>query len=138
MTDFSDFGMDGPDEQPESDAELRDKISSLVKELENSSRKVGLYLEGAGLGVSPNVDPRVLSTLDGVKSVVKSQDGEVVISATFTIGDVAWSKRVQDPDQHEVDKQVRTMLPDPVEEMRERLKKAREEGKNIFDIDPLA
>lgn len=61
-------------------------------------------------------------------------DGEhVVMMVNFAIGEVAWSTRVQNPEQHEVDKEAQVLLPDPAEELREKMKRAQEEGRSIFD-----
>lgn len=112
-------------------------VATLVEKLTDATRKIGLYVESAGLGATDGIDPTVISDLAEMKKVVSGDDGDLLLMVGFAIGDVAFSKRVQNPEQDEVDDQVRAMLPDPVAEIKERLRKAKEEGKDILDVDPF-
>lgn len=127
------------EETPEPNEELSNLLNSLGSDLSDSARKLGLYAEHVSVGVTGNVPPDAVKDLDSLKKVIEGDEGDVLVMATFAIGDVAYSKRIQDPEQDEVDDQVRMMLPDPVEEIREKLKKAQEGGEldldAIFDID---
>lgn len=59
-------------------------VSDRLPQIEDEARKLGLYLEqAAAMEVAP-----------GVPALI----------ARFTIGDVAWSPRVQDPDNDDVDR----------------------------------
>lgn len=122
-------------QEPEPNEELSSLLNSLGSELTDSARKLGLYAEHVSVGVTGNVPPDSIKDIESLKKVVEGDDGEVLVMVTFAIGDVAYSKRIQDPEQDEIDDQVRTMLPDPAEELREKIRKAREEGRDIFDLD---
>lgn len=63
----------------------------LVEDLENETRKIGLYMDYAR--VMPGDE-------EGTK---------LMVHTSFLVGDIAWSTRVQDPDQHEIDKQFQSV-----------------------------
>lgn len=125
------------DDQPTPAEDGGPVVAALVEKLTEGTRKIGLYVESAGLGATDGIGPTVVSDLAAMKKVVAGDDGDLLLMVGFAIGDVAFSKRVQNPEQDEVDDQVRAMLPDPVAEIKERLRKAKEEGKDIFDVDPF-
>lgn len=111
----------------------RDAIRRIGEELEDKARSLGLYMHGISVGCHDedlmakiNADPAAIN-----KAIEEGQ--EVVLMVNFALGDIAFMKRTQDPEQHEIDKEAQVLLPDPVEELREKLRKAREEGKDIFD-----
>lgn len=111
----------------------RDAVRRIGEELEDKTRSLGLYMHGISIGCHDeelmkqiNDDPAALN-----KAIEDGQ--EVVLMANFAIGEIAWMKRTQDPDQHEIDKEAQVLLPDPAEELKEKLRKAQEEGRSIFD-----
>lgn len=118
--------------------EPQELFTQLTDSLEKSASKIGLYLQNVGVGTS-NPDPKeqekVVSSMEELKRVLLSDEEDVFVMATFAIGDVAWSKRVLDPDQDKIDDEVRAILPDPVEMLKEQLRAAKEEGRDIFDLD---
>lgn len=113
----------------------REKIGAIIKTMEDETRKFGLYLENAAIGTSDGSGPEVLDDPDKIKKILLSDEEDVFVMATFAIGDVAWSKRVQDPEQDKIDDQARTILPDPVEALKEKMRQAQAEGKSILDLD---
>lgn len=131
---MTDGMMPDPFEPDEATQEL---IREIVDKLGDSTRKIGLYLEGVGVMSHPERPGalQAVANADSFKEAVKNGDANVVIVGTFTIGDVAWANRTLNPEQEEIDKMARELLPDPVEELKEKLKRAQAEGKSIFDID---
>lgn len=114
----------------------REKLSAVMKDLEDQARKLGLYIEHAAIASSdPEGAMESLEDADKLRELLASDEDEVYLMATFAIGDVAWSKRVQDPEQDKIDDQFRVIAPDPVEELREKMRRAAAEGKSILDID---
>lgn len=71
--------------------EFEEKYRTLVGQVEEKCRKIGLYLTGAQVAT------------DG------SRMGRLVVVATFDIGDLAWTNRVVNPEQAKVDDTVREM-----------------------------
>lgn len=101
-----------------------EKLRELSERLEDRARKRGLYL--AGIAVSVVQDPEGTGT-----------PAPYVVQATFQVGSVAFSLRVQDPEQDAVEDQVREFERDISEaqwnELREQYRQRRESGE-----DPLA
>lgn len=91
-----------------------------VTKLEELARKLGLYMD--------RVTMTDMATPLGTRWC---------IVADFTIGDVAFVKRVQDPEQAKIDKQFKQMThgmgTDEFLELREQMKKNIEEGRNPLD-----
>lgn len=93
--------------------ELNQKVDSL----EEVARKCGVYLEDASVILLPTpMGPRQ------------------AIVANFTVGDVAFARRVQDPEQDQIDKafqqMTHTLGMDEFLETREQMKKNVAEGRN--------
>lgn len=86
----------------------------LAEQLEDKARKVGLYIRDFGIGTAHPGDP----------------DAPPVAIASFLIGDVAMSDRVQDPEKENINKEVHRMgtqlAQEEFETLREKL--AREAG----------
>jgi hypothetical protein len=106
---------------PESSEEfdfMKENLSNLLTELENRSRKIGLYLKSAGLHVETAEEDEI------------PEDPKLVV--IFGIGDIAFSPRVQDPEQEKVDNQFRQIasgtLSDDIDEIKRRYLK--EENEN--------
>ena len=101
--------------------DLEAKSRELLDALEDRARKLGLYMEQSGVVPPPDFDG------EGTPEYL-------IVAADFMIGDVAWSARVQDPEQHAIDKDFKGLQDDlehsSFDEMRERLEqqKRRLEG----------
>ncbi len=111
-----------------------DALAKLTEEVGTRGEQLGLYLRDVSVATS-DVDAARQGATDpaSVAELIKSGEAKFVLVATYTIGDLAFSKRVQDPAQDEIDQTVRSMLPDPATELREKLAKRIAEGKSIFD-----
>lgn len=112
------MSMSDPGSHPEIPEErlalLRDKSDALA----TGAEKFGLYNQGMQLGAA--VDP------------VTGENAQLMIVATFTIGDIAFSDRVQRPDQEAVNNDLAGIETDLVreaieaDEIRQRLLERRE------------
>lgn len=80
------------DFDPEIPYELRPNLEAKVEAIETRSRKIGLYLSRA--------------------LVTPLQDGKPGILCTFDVGDVAFVKRVQNPEQAAFDQQFEELTTD--------------------------
>lgn len=79
--------------------DLEAKSRELLDALEDKARQIGLYLEQGGVVPPPGFEG------DGTPPVL-------AVVCDFVIGDVAWSKRVQDPEQHAFDKDFKAIQDD--------------------------
>lgn len=88
--------------------EYYEKLAPVIEKLQEEARKIGLYVSAAFLQPDP-------MTIPGEKT-------EPRIIVTFAVGDVAFSDRVQNPEQDEVEDQFRGiehgMVRDQVEEIK--------------------
>jgi hypothetical protein len=103
-----------------------EEAQRLMEELENSARKLGLYADNLAIGVpmgGPNLD----------------DEERMVVVGQFTIGDIAWSDRVQNPQADETDMEFRKMAvdleKDAFEAKRLEIERKLKEGKPIFGDD---
>jgi hypothetical protein len=131
---MTDSPMPDPFEPDEGTQQL---IRDIVEKLGDQTRKIGLYLEGVGVMSHPD-QPSALTAVrnaESFKEAVQSGEANVVVVGTFVVGDIAFATRTLDPEQEEIDNAAREILPDPVEEMKEKLRRAQAEGKSIFDIE---
>lgn len=118
---------------PDPPEDPRDAIHRLNVELEDKARPLGLYFDSMSVGShDPEVMKRVTEDPAALNQAIKDGE-EFVLMANFVIGDIAWATRTQDPEQHEFNKQAQVIMPDPAEEMKEKIKRLQAEGKSIFD-----
>lgn len=111
------FDQDG-DEPTEEEI---DAVSEKIPVLEEQLKKIGVYLDRAAVVPMP--------VPEGVK---------LAVVAEFTIGAVAFTKRVQDPEQEQIDKMFREMTggltgTNEFLDRREQMKRNLEAGRSIFD-----
>ena len=112
-----------------------DNLQELADRLKEKAEKIGLYMQDASIA-TPDPDAAEEAQLRPDSIIQSIQEGKhFMLLTTFVIGDLAFSKRVQEPDQHEVDKQVQVMMPTEAELLREKMERALREGKSIFDED---
>lgn len=79
------FGVFGPEPELPKDIPA-EKLEALVGELKERSNKIGLYMNAVSLNV------------DGGDDDIPEDLRHHKLMAQFTLGDVAFSKRVQDPE----------------------------------------
>lgn len=70
------------------------QFDDLITALKDQADTIGLYLQGAQ--IQSTVDPEVLEKESALALMDRGE--EFIICATFQIGDVAWSDRVQNPE----------------------------------------
>lgn len=81
-----------PDGDDDFTRKFEDLFRSKVDDVEEAGRKTGLYVRDIGLSMAPMPD--------GI---------EPVMVANFTIGEVAWSDRVQNAEQYTTEAEFRKM-----------------------------
>lgn len=101
------------------DDALEARLHTVATTLADSLRQIGLYAN----------EGRFLSR----------DDGRVFLAVSVDIGDVAFTTRVQDPEQAQFDDQFRQVATEVVDddflETRERMRRRIAEGKNPFGED---
>lgn len=109
-------------EEPDEARIPEEQVREFAAELEDNARKRGFYL--AGIAVS-------------VMEGETEGPAPYIVQATFQVGSVAFSTRVQDPAQDKIDDEVRSFERDITEtewnDLREQYRQRRDAGE-----DPLA
>lgn len=126
--------MTDPNSNPDpSDDEFIRKFDELFRSkidgVEEAGRKVGLYVRDIGLSAAPN--PATMGI-------------EPVMVANFTVGDLAWSDRVQNAEQYTTEAEFRKMAvqteKEKFEETKAELERRLREGEDLLgqedDDDP--
>jgi hypothetical protein len=71
--------------------------------------------------------------------VMPTPDGVMLLVVNATVGDIAFSKRVHEPDEHEIDSEFRGIVRDQsaaeMQSMRDEAKTAAETGEGFWDDD---
>lgn len=130
MTDEPNLTPD-PDDDHDPQQEMIEQYSEIFRakadELEAAGRKVGLYIRDAGLTMIPM--PHGAPDMEINPAMV----------VNFTVGDQAWSDRIQNPEQDSTETEFRKMAvemeKDKFEETRADLERRLREGKNILGGD---
>jgi hypothetical protein len=111
----------------------KEVVEELVSNLSKNAEKCGLYTADITIGCEDSdiaedirSDPNMM-----VKAI--REGTRFVILATFNIGDLAWSDRVQNPQQFHIDNDFRTLTTDHTTAYIEDLRKKLEEGGDLFE-----
>ena len=114
-----------------------DPVARLVESLGNKAEQIGLYLrEIAVTQISPEGLPtpvRVESTEELVR-LIQSGQATVKMMVIFQIGDLAFSKRMEDPEGHNVDVVASEMIPPEHRLLQERIREMVENRATIEDL----
>lgn len=93
-----------------------EQIRTLVEELGETLQKSGLYLENVEIGTNKTEfldeegDTMAVSDIDIRKELLEG-DAQFVVTATFTIGDLAFSDRVLNPEAFAAKKEFDAIVP---------------------------
>lgn len=121
MFDMSEMGL-GPDDDDGEDG-WRQLLQDIGPEIESALRKIGIYVTDIGLAPHPQQ-----------RHAQEQLDPVFVINTT--IGDVAFSDRVQNPVEGRMEVEFKKienqMSRQQFEDLQERMRKAIEEGKDPF------
>lgn len=100
---------------PFEEGEVPEDLRLRADQLEETSRKIGLYLQGFALGILPIRE--------------YGEGGAAAIFATFAVGEEAFSDRVLHPEKYDEDSEFRRLAikADPSDIILEELRKEYEE-----------
>lgn len=111
-----------------------EQIEKLVQDLGKTLEKSGLYLESIEFGTS---NMEIFEGEDGdtispseIDIRQKMIDGEAqfVVTASFSIGEIAFSDRVLNPEKYDEDKRFKAIVPTEEEMTFDKLKKKMSDG----------
>lgn len=104
-----------------------DRIKLVLDNLKESFEDIGLYLLECGVATTDDEALKDDSSKDFRDKLVTGES-KWLISATFQLGDVAFSDRVLNPDKFKEDQTFREMMPSEADLIRDRIRKAKEAG----------
>lgn len=122
MTEHDHNEHEDDDDKPSPEDVYGEIFREKADELEPVARRVGLYMRDAGLAMNP----------------IPNDDGThgAAMIVNMTVGDAAWSDRVQNPEQDSTEAEFRKMAvemeKDKFEETKAELERRLREGKDLL------
>ena len=115
------------------DAFSVEHIAPMMEKLDDEAKKLGLYIQGYGVTQVPDMEGEPIEHEDGHMTVPAKK----VVAATFLLGDLAFTDRVQFPEKFEQDEQTRLMMKqmgvdDEAESLKQELQRRIDNGEDIF------
>lgn len=115
--------------------EEHDHLAELAARLREKTEDLGLYMQDATVATAdPDAAMEAQVMPESILTAI-TEGKNFMLLTTFIIGDLAFSKRVQNPEQDAIDKQVQPMIPTDAELLKEKIQRRIAEGKSIFDED---
>ena len=113
----------------------QERISKLVERVHEAMEDLGLYSTHYSIGTS---DPDLISEegeMDhDVRKLIEDGDASFVLSAIFRVNEMAWSNRILHPEEFDLDRQFRKMMPSQAEMEVVKMKNKLEGGEDILSI----
>lgn len=117
---------------------MHEEFSVITEELMNKAKHLGLYVVGSTVATDNEDlvgdDSDMLDRNPDVKKMIDSGEAQFALMVQFTIGDLAFDTRVQNPTQHETDMEFRRLMPTEAELVRD---KVQEKLAGVTDEDDL-
>lgn len=111
-------------------------MEKLLTELEKEAAKVGLYMREVSVGTPDQSVVAEGEQINSEKVIQALKDGkEFVVVATFSVGDLAWSDRILNPEDYEVKKEFKKIVPN-INELREDALRRIAESGSLLDENP--
>jgi len=109
-----------------------ERIKNLVDSIEAGCTKLGLYLIEANVATSD--EGAVGQEEVDLRESLADEESVWMVQAVFSIGDVAFSDRVQNPKKFEEDKEFREVMPTEAELLREKYLETLKNGADILSV----
>lgn len=108
---------------------MSSEFEAVVEDLANKAKHLGLYVISSTVATDNadlvGDDEEEFDKHPDVKKLIESGEASFALMVQFTVGDMAFDTRVQNPTQHEQDMEFRRMMPTEAEltadSIRERL-----------------
>lgn len=113
------------------------EFSKIVEDLGKRMEKIGLYMRDVMLATS-EMDEEMSSKMGdsaAVKAMIESGEAKFAIMAVFTIGDLAFSDRIQHPELYKEETEFRKIMPSEAELKAEFIRNRIKQGKPLFAAD---
>lgn len=114
-----------------------DRISKVCEDITESFEKVGLYLVNVNVATSDQDFAEDSEADKDFREKLANGEAMWVLQCAFTIGKVAWSDRVLNPDKFAEDQTFREIMPDEADLIRQRYLDAAKSGDitKVFDLE---
>lgn len=113
----------------------QERIAKLVERVHEAMEDLGLYSLHYSIGTS---DPDLITDegeMDAdVRKLIEDGDVSFVLSAWFRVNEMAWSNRILHPEEFDLDRQFRKMMPSEAEMEVVRMKGKLESSEDILAI----
>ena len=117
---------------------MHEEFTVITEELMNKAKHLGLYVVGSTVAIDNEDlvgdDSDMLDKNPDVKKMIDNGEAQFALMVQFTIGDLAFDTRVQNPTQHETDMEFRRLMPTEAELVRD---KVQEKLAGVTDEDDL-
>lgn len=117
---------------------MHEEFTAITEELTNKAKHLGLYVVGSTVATDNEDlvgdDSDMLDKNPDVKKMIDNGEAQFALMVQFTIGDLAFDTRVQNPTQHETDMEFRRLMPTEAELVRD---KVQEKLAGVTDEDDL-
>lgn len=115
------------------------EIEEVIEQLKERTEKFGLYLKHTIIAGSDDSDEddegtTKLSSDKDLKDRIASGELNVVVFATFTVGDLAFDDRIQDPAGYEQEVEFKTIMPSEHEVAMSTLREKIAKGGDLLDL----
>jgi hypothetical protein len=109
-------------------------IAELIELIKVRSEKLGLYLRDVMVASSTEIDEELREKMDSsLKDVLASGEVQMAVFATFSLNEVAFSDRIQNPDAFDMNKQFDEIVPSDYEIALEKIRERLAKGLDILD-----
>lgn len=106
-----------------------EEIEGLIEEISRRAAKLGLhYQHGQAMF---NGDSDMMESREAMRAAMAVGSAEMVFSGVFTIGDLAWSDHVQNPEEEAVKDEFLRIMPTDIDIQRAALQEKIKNG--LFD-----
>lgn len=120
--------------QTESDGE--DPIAQLIHNMSKKAEDLGLYLREVAITQMTDQGPRpvMVESHEQLIHLILSGQVDIKMLVVFQIGELAFAKRNEDPDGHQVDVTASELIPPEHRLLKERIQDMLNDGKTIEDL----
>lgn len=107
----------------------RERIGQLVDKIHEAMSDLGMYSMNYTIGTNnPDLVDETGEMDHDVRELIESGEASFVLNGTYRLNEMVWSRRILYPDEFDLDKQFRTMMPSEAEMTAENLKNLAVEG----------
>lgn len=120
---------------------MEDIVNQIIEDLGERTEKFGVYLRHA-VATPTSDDPEIQDKLregdldeEELRRMLVDGEAQSILFAVFTLNDVAFSERVQNPDKTKADDDFLMVMPTESELLRDKIARRIAEGKDPFEED---